>query len=110
MSLREDALKLHKDNRGKLQVVSKVQVNDKESLSLAYTPGVAEPCKEIQKDPDKVYEYTFKGNMVAVVTDGTLSWGWGYRSICLAGYGRQGRFVQEFPELMLSRYASIPLI
>ncbi|MBP7072609.1 MAG: NAD-dependent malic enzyme [Clostridia bacterium] len=77
MSLREDALKLHKDNRGKLQVVSKVQVNDKESLSLAYTPGVAEPCKEIQKDPDKVYEYTFKGNMVAVVTDGTAVLGLG---------------------------------
>ncbi|HOS70666.1 MAG TPA: NAD-dependent malic enzyme, partial [Bacillota bacterium] len=77
MSLREDALKLHKDNRGKLQVVSKVPVKDKESLSLAYTPGVAEPCKEIQKDPDKVYEYTFKGNMVAVVTDGTAVLGLG---------------------------------
>ena len=77
MSLREDALKLHRDNRGKLQVVSKVSFNDKESLSLAYTPGVAEPCKEIQKDPDKVYEYTFKGNMVAVVTDGTAVLGLG---------------------------------
>ena len=77
MSLREDALKLHRDNRGKLQVVSKVSFNDKENLSLAYTPGVAEPCKEIQKDPDKVYEYTFKGNMVAVVTDGTAVLGLG---------------------------------
>ena len=49
MSLRDDALKLHKDNKGKLNVESKVPVTDRESLSLAYTPGVAEPCKEIHK-------------------------------------------------------------
>lgn len=77
MSLREDALKLHRDNRGKLEVTSKVMVKDKESLSLAYTPGVAEPCKEIHKDPDVIYEYTAKGNMVAVVSDGTAVLGLG---------------------------------
>ncbi|MDD3704652.1 MAG: NAD-dependent malic enzyme [Clostridiaceae bacterium] len=77
MSLRDDALKLHKDNRGKLQIISKVPVKDKESLSLAYTPGVAEPCKEISKDPDTIYEYTSKGNMVAIITDGTAVLGLG---------------------------------
>ena len=77
MSLREDALKLHRDNKGKLEVTSKVLVKDKEGLSLAYTPGVAEPCKEIHKDPDKIYEYTSKGNMVAVVSDGTAVLGLG---------------------------------
>jgi len=77
MSLREDALKLHRDNRGKLEVTSKVEVKDQAGLSLAYTPGVAEPCKEIHKDPEKVYEYTAKGNMVAVVSDGTAVLGLG---------------------------------
>lgn len=77
MSLREEALKLHQDKKGKLQVTSKVPVLDKESLSLAYTPGVAEPCKEIHKDIYKVYDYTAKGNMVAVVSDGTAVLGLG---------------------------------
>ncbi len=77
MSLREDALKLHRDNKGKIEVTSKVPVKDKESLSLAYTPGVAEPCKEIHKNVDTVYEYTAKGNLVAVVSDGTAVLGLG---------------------------------
>lgn len=77
MALREEALKLHKDNRGKLEVISKVPVKDKESLSLAYTPGVAEPCKEIHADIAKVYDYTVKGNMVAVISDGTAVLGLG---------------------------------
>lgn len=77
MTLREDALKLHRDNKGKLNVTSKVLVKDEKGLSLAYTPGVAEPCKEIHRDPDKVYEYTSKGNMVAVVSDGTAVLGLG---------------------------------
>lgn len=77
MSLRDDALKLHKDNQGKLNIMSKVPVTDKESLSLAYTPGVAEPCKEIHKDVNTVYDYTSKGNLVAVVSDGTAVLGLG---------------------------------
>jgi malate dehydrogenase (oxaloacetate-decarboxylating) len=77
MSLRDDALKLHKDNQGKLNIMSKVRVTDKESLSLAYTPGVAEPCKEIHKDVNTVYDYTSKGNLVAVVSDGTAVLGLG---------------------------------
>jgi malate dehydrogenase (oxaloacetate-decarboxylating) len=77
MGLREDALKLHKDNMGKLEVRSKVAVTDKASLSLAYSPGVAEPCLEIAKDIDTIYDYTCKGNMVAVVSDGTAVLGLG---------------------------------
>ncbi|MEW6031740.1 MAG: malic enzyme-like NAD(P)-binding protein [Bacillota bacterium] len=77
MGLKEDALKLHKENQGKLKVVSKVPVRDKNDLSLAYTPGVAEPCKEIHKDVSLVYEYTNRGNFVAVVTDGTAVLGLG---------------------------------
>jgi malate dehydrogenase (oxaloacetate-decarboxylating) len=77
MGLREDALKLHKDNKGKLETVSKVPVKDASALSLAYTPGVAEPCKEIQKNPDLAYDYTFKGNMCAVISDGSAVLGLG---------------------------------
>jgi len=77
MSMREEALKLHKENKGKLETVSKVAVQDTKSLSLAYTPGVAEPCKEIHKNVEAVYDYTSKGNMVAVVSDGTAVLGLG---------------------------------
>jgi malate dehydrogenase (oxaloacetate-decarboxylating) len=77
MGLREDALKLHKDNRGKLETISKVAVKDAAALSLAYTPGVAEPCKEIQANPDLAYDYTFKGNMCAVISDGSAVLGLG---------------------------------
>lgn len=77
MSLKEATLNLHREKKGKLEVVSKVPVKDMESLSLAYTPGVAEPCKEIHRDPEKIYEYTAKGNMVAVVSDGTAVLGLG---------------------------------
>ena len=77
MSLREDALAFHKAFRGKIAVHSKVPCSTSRDLSLAYTPGVAEPCREIQKNPDDVYDYTAKGNIVAVVTDGTAVLGLG---------------------------------
>lgn len=77
MSLRDDALKLHRDAKGKLAIASKVPLRNREDLSLAYTPGVAEPCKEIHQNPEAVYEYTSKGNMVAVVSDGTAVLGLG---------------------------------
>ncbi|HWJ03317.1 MAG TPA: malic enzyme-like NAD(P)-binding protein [Verrucomicrobiae bacterium] len=77
MSLREDALKLHKDFRGKISVESKVPVRDSRDLSLAYSPGVAEPCKEIAQNQELVNEYTNRGNMVAVVSDGTAVLGLG---------------------------------
>jgi malate dehydrogenase (oxaloacetate-decarboxylating) len=76
-TLREEALKMHKINKGKLGVYSKVQVRGAKDLSLAYSPGVAEPCLEIHKDESKVYDYTMKGNLVAVVSDGTAVLGLG---------------------------------
>ncbi|MCP8967437.1 NAD-dependent malic enzyme [Ectobacillus sp. SYSU M60031] len=75
--LREEALHMHRVNQGKLETVSKVRVENAQDLSLAYSPGVAEPCKVIYDDKNKVYEYTMKGNMVAVVTDGTAVLGLG---------------------------------
>jgi len=77
VDLKQEALKLHRDNQGKLEVISKVPLKDRNDLSLAYTPGVAEPCKEISKDKNLVYEYTSKGHMVAVVTDGSAVLGLG---------------------------------
>lgn len=77
MGLREEALELHRVNRGKVAVHSKVKVKDGHDLSLAYSPGVAEPCKEIAKNPELIYKYTNRGNMVAVVSDGTAVLGLG---------------------------------
>ncbi|BDR79946.1 malic enzyme [Clostridium tetani] len=71
------ALKLHSEKKGKLEVVGKISVKNREDLALAYTPGVAEPCVHISKNKNKVYEYTTKGNMVAVVTNGTAVLGLG---------------------------------
>lgn len=77
MNIQEEAMKLHKEKKGKIEVISKVKVDCKEDLSLAYTPGVAEPCKVIAQNPDAVYDYTAKGNLVAVVSDGTAVLGLG---------------------------------
>ncbi|MEL3972606.1 malic enzyme-like NAD(P)-binding protein [Rossellomorea oryzaecorticis] len=77
MSLREEALHMHRVNKGKLESKSKVEVRNAEDLSLAYSPGVAEPCKVIYDKPETVYDYTMKGNMVAVVSDGTAVLGLG---------------------------------
>ena len=77
MDIREAALKLHRDNQGKLAVASKVPLATREDLSLAYTPGVAEPCKEIKADKDLSFALTCRGNMVAIVSDGTRVLGLG---------------------------------
>jgi malate dehydrogenase (oxaloacetate-decarboxylating) len=77
LTLREEALHMHRINKGKLESKSKVPVRNAHDLSLAYSPGVAEPCKEIYEKPDTVYDYTMKGNMVAVVSDGTAVLGLG---------------------------------
>lgn len=77
MDVYQRALKLHEKTRGKLEITSKVPLNTAEDLSLAYTPGVAEPCRKIAKDKNEVYRYTTKGNTVAVVTDGTAVLGLG---------------------------------
>lgn len=77
MTLREEALHMHRIHKGKLESKSKVPVANARDLSLAYSPGVAEPCKEIYDKPETVYDYTMKGNMVAVVSDGTAVLGLG---------------------------------
>jgi len=77
MNLNEEALKLHEENRGKIEVVSKTEVKDMHDLAVVYTPGVAEPCRKIHQDTSLVYKYTNKGNMVAVVSDGTAVLGLG---------------------------------
>ena len=71
------ALELHKENQGKLEIVSKVDLGSSQDLTLAYTPGVAAPCLEIKDDYSKIYDYTTKSNMVAVVTNGTAVLGLG---------------------------------
>ena len=77
MSVYEKALKLHKELQGKISVKSKVAVRNKDDLSLAYSPGVAEPCRKIEEDRTAVYDYTNKGNYVAVVSTGTAVLGLG---------------------------------
>jgi len=77
MDLNEEALKLHEENRGKIEVISKTEIKDMHDLAVVYTPGVAEPCRKIHQDTSQVYRYTTKGNMVAVVTDGTAVLGLG---------------------------------
>ena len=77
MDYNEMALKLHRELKGKIEVTARAETKDKDQLSVAYTPGVAEPCREIARDKEKVYDYTRKGNMVAVVTDGSAVLGLG---------------------------------
>jgi len=77
MDVNQKALKLHEENRGKIEVISKVPLKTRDDLSTAYTPGVAEPCRRIKDNPDDVFKYTSKGNMVAVVSDGSAVLGLG---------------------------------
>ena len=77
MTVNEKALKLHEEWNGKLETVSKTPVKSREDLSLAYTPGVAEPCKVIAKNPEAAYTYTMKSNTVAVISDGSAVLGLG---------------------------------
>ncbi len=77
MSIAEESLKLHYEKKGKIEVVSRLPVNTREDLSLAYTPGVAQPCLEIQKDPELSYELTRRWNTCAVITDGSAVLGLG---------------------------------
>ncbi len=77
MNLNQEALKLHEKNRGKIEVISKTEIKDMHDLAVVYTPGVAEPCRKIHDKTSEVYKYTSKGNMVAVVSDGTAVLGLG---------------------------------
>ena len=78
MDYAKESLRLHGDWKGKIEVVTRVPVENKDDLSLAYTPGVAQPCLEIQKDINKSYELTRRWNMCLVVTDGSAVLGLGY--------------------------------
>ncbi len=73
----EESLKLHEQNKGKIEIRSKVSVTNQHELSLAYSPGVAEPCRAIHKNKEEIYRYTSKGNLIAVVTDGSAVLGLG---------------------------------
>lgn len=77
MNYSEEALKMHEEKKGKIEVISKVKVENKDDLSIAYTPGVAQPCLKIKENKEDVYKYTSKGNMVAVVSDGSAVLGLG---------------------------------
>ena len=77
MDIKERALKAHEDWKGKIEVIARCKVENADDLTVAYTPGVAEPCLEISKDVDLSYKYTRRGNLVAVVTDGTAVLGLG---------------------------------
>ena len=77
MDYNELSLKMHEENQGKVEVISKVKIKDRDDLSTAYTPGVAEPCRKIRDNKEDVYKYTCKSNMVAVVSDGTAVLGLG---------------------------------
>ena len=77
MDYNKAALEMHETHKGKVGIMSKVEVATRDDLSTAYTPGVAEPCRRIKENPEDVYKYTFKGNMVAVVSNGTAVLGLG---------------------------------
>jgi malate dehydrogenase (oxaloacetate-decarboxylating)(NADP+) len=102
MDLRTDALNYHRTGRpGKIEVVSTKPCRTQRDLSLAYTPGVAEPCREIEKNPEAVYEYTSKGNLVAVVSNGTAVLGLGHIGAAA------GKPVMEGKGVLFKRFADV---
>ncbi|WP_431029949.1 NAD(P)-dependent malic enzyme [Lysinibacillus sp. LZ02] len=104
MDLMKKALEMHEHFGGKMEIRSKVPVQDKYDLSLAYSPGVAAPCIEIEKNPSLVYDYTMKGNLVAIVTDGTAVLG-------LGDIGPEAALpVMEGKALLLKRFANVDAV
>lgn len=101
MAYKEEALKFHEEKRGKLEVVPKVEVNNAHDLALAYTPGVAEPCKLIHDDPELQYKYTAKGNLIAVVTDGSAVLGLGNIG------SRAGMPVMEGKSILFKKFGNV---
>ncbi|NLY79263.1 MAG: NAD-dependent malic enzyme [Lysinibacillus sp.] len=101
MDIMKRSLEMHKQFKGKMEIISKVPVADSRDLSLAYSPGVAAPCQEIEKMPMRVYDYTMKGNLVAVVSDGTAVLG-------LGDIGPEAALpVMEGKALLLKRFANV---
>lgn len=104
MELKEKALALHRLHKGKLSISTKVSVRTKEDLSLAYSPGVAEPCLKIAENEEKAYEYTSKGNMVAVVSDGSAVLG-------LGNIGAQASLpVMEGKAILFKEFANVDAV
>ncbi|PWI25311.1 NAD(P)-dependent malic enzyme [Kurthia sibirica] len=100
-NLRVESLELHEALQGKLTIQAKMDVKSSKELSLVYSPGVAEPCLEIKNDPNKVYDYTMKGNLVGIVTDGTAVLG-------LGDIGPKAAMpVMEGKALLLKQFAGI---
>ena len=96
-----ESLALHRALRGKIRVTPKIDVRTKDDLSLVYSPGVAEPCRAIAADPAKAYDYTIKGNTVAIVTDGSAVLG-------LGNIGAAASIpVMEGKALLFKRFANI---
>lgn len=104
MDLMKKSLEMHEQFGGKMEIRAKVPVQDKYDLSLAYSPGVAAPCLEIEKNPSAVYDYTMKGNLVAIVTDGTAVLG-------LGDIGPEAALpVMEGKALLLKRFANVDAV
>lgn len=101
MDLKTKALNLHRTYKGKMEMISKVPMESMGDLSLAYSPGVAEPCIEIKNNPSTIYDYTMKGNLVGVVTDGTAVLG-------LGDIGPEAALpVMEGKSILLKRFADV---
>lgn len=104
MDIMKKALEMHEQHKGKMEVISKVPLNDSLDLSLAYSPGVAAPCIEIEKNRARVYDYTMKGNLVAVVSDGTAVLG-------LGDIGPEAALpVMEGKALLLKKFANVDAV
>ena len=112
MSNSEKALQMHEQWNGKLETTAKAHVNSREDLAIAYTPGVAEPCKVIAKDPEAAYKYTIKSNTVAVVSDGSAVLGLGNIGALAAMPVMEGKAVlfKEFGGVNAVRSVLIPKI
>ena len=100
MNVMEESLQKHREWKGKIEVCSRAKVNNAKDLTLAYTPGVAQPCLEIQKDPDLSYELTRRANLVAVITDGSAVLGLGN-----IGRSEERRVGKECLRLCRSRWS-----
>jgi malate dehydrogenase (oxaloacetate-decarboxylating) len=101
MDYYKESLILHEKHRGKIEIISKVPLKTKDDLSLAYTPGVAEPCRRIRENPGDAYKYTNKGNMVAVITDGSAVLGLGNIG------GLAGMPVMEGKAILFKEFAGV---